>query len=606
MHPKIQNLANLIRDRRRQGPKFVLMLGAGASISSGVKRTPEIMEELVSKYGNGLTGKIEDKFDVVWKGMNPADREAFLKPLLSHTPAVGYSKLAALVEAGYFDVALSFNFDNLVEKALDAIGFSDFRRVIRGETIDSEMEKLIEKDEPRFRLVKLHGSLTSTERFFFDVNEMTEYPAPIHALLDKLTRQDLIICGYAFNDVCVLRSFAKSGGPIWCVNPAGVPRGLKGFLKDRGSDDQSIELGFDEFFDELHGELLAPPPPPPGGTPPNPFKFLEGYEEEERKSFIGRDDEVALFSEALASAAGRIIVVAGPAKAGKTSLVRAGLIPALHEDKHISVYVRCHEDLDRALPRALWPDDPATETMTVRASLERLGKLSETKRIVLFLDQFERATSGFELTSKEGEAAFAKFLNGQLIGASDNVTPVLVVVDDPTLVRTLYPTLANKNMLHIVPCPAFERGDVANIIQALASQAGFEIPPTIIEDMLDKYEKGKNSVAPDRCTLAHVQALCHIVAAARTTDFDRYRRELDNTLRALHHAISVCDFISYVEDLSWSEAAWFRSMVKVPLKESKATIAEFITLHWKELVPPPGSARTLRNTLDARNAGRTG
>jgi hypothetical protein len=47
---------------------------------------------------------------------------------------------AALIEAGYFDLALTFNFDDLVEKALAGIGFSDFKRVIRGETIEDEMQ----------------------------------------------------------------------------------------------------------------------------------------------------------------------------------------------------------------------------------------------------------------------------------------------------------------------------------------------------------------------------------------------------------------------------------------------------------------------------------
>jgi hypothetical protein len=595
VNPKVINVANMLRARKENGPKFVLMLGAGASMSSGVKRTPDIMQDLVRQFGNDLSGKLEDKFDVVWKRTQPADRQAFLKPLLNHTPSPGYAKLAELIDARYFDVALSFNFDNLLEQAFDAIDFTDFKRIIRGETIDEQMEKLLDTNEPRFKLLKLHGSLTSTDRFFFDVNEMNEYPPTIKTLLEKVTGKDLIVCGYSFSDVCVLRAFAKYGGAIVCVNPSGPPRALQGFLTDRGSLDFSINAGFDDFFDELHRELLVPKSTTNEKAPPNPFKFLESYEADDRVAFSGRAEAITAFSTALETAAQRIIVVAGPAKAGKTSLLKAGLIPTLNEDKYRWGYVRCQAELAKVLAATFWPDDPAAvDTLTVRAALERLGKVSSDRRVVLFLDQFERAAKPFDT-----EAALTKFLNTELIGASDNVTLVLVIVDEPTLVRTLYPTLANRNMLHIVPCPAFDRSEVAGIIQSLASAGGFQFDQKIIEDMLSRYESGKDAATPDRFTLAHFQALCHILAATRTIDYESYTRASKNALRALDHAINVCDFISFVEDLSWSDAVWFRNMVKVPLKESKDRIAEFIRSHYKELVPDPG-ARAFRSALDAR------
>ena len=135
-----------MRLKKRQGDKFVLMLGAGASMSSGVKSTPKLMEELLAQYGTDLNGtdRLEDRFDKLWGRTSDRDRRALLQPYLDHEPSVGYTKLAALIEAGYFDLALTFNFDDLVEKALAGIGFSDFKRVIRGETIEDEMQKLVD------------------------------------------------------------------------------------------------------------------------------------------------------------------------------------------------------------------------------------------------------------------------------------------------------------------------------------------------------------------------------------------------------------------------------------------------------------------------------
>ena len=161
MNPKVRNLANLMRLKKRSGEKLVLMLGAGASLSSGVKLTSVIMQELVDNFGQDLpaTDRIEDRFDRVWQRTPDATRRDFLKQYLDHAPSPGYAKLAALVEAGYFDVVLTFNFDDLVESSFNGIGFTDFGRIIRGETKDEEMQTLVDSAAPRAKIVKLHGSL---------------------------------------------------------------------------------------------------------------------------------------------------------------------------------------------------------------------------------------------------------------------------------------------------------------------------------------------------------------------------------------------------------------------------------------------------------------
>ncbi len=88
MNGKIQALANLIRDKKQQtGRKPVLLLGAGASLSSGVKPTKEIMEGLLDKYGQGLTGgSLRDRFDQLWARSNENERDMFLRPYLELKP----------------------------------------------------------------------------------------------------------------------------------------------------------------------------------------------------------------------------------------------------------------------------------------------------------------------------------------------------------------------------------------------------------------------------------------------------------------------------------------------------------------------------------------
>ena len=610
VNPKVKNLANLMKLKKRQGEKFVLMLGAGASMSSGVVRTPQLMEELLRDYGSDLNGndRLEDKFDKLWKRSSDRDRRALLQPYLDKTPSSGYAKLAALIQAEFFDVALTFNFDTLLEKSLSAIGFSDVKTVIRGETIDDEMQKLVDATEPRFKIIKLHGSLSSSDHFLFDVNEMNEYPAAINALVARVTSRNILTCGYAFKDVCVLRSFAQRGESVVCVSPSGVPRELRGFLKERRSDDMAIESDFDTFFGELYNELLAPTPVAsstiPEKAPANPFKFLESYESGDAESFAGRDEEIGRFKQAL-SKNPRIIIIAGPAKAGKTSFVRAGVLPTLDPNTHTPIYLRCQREFEKTLPAELWPTDPLAATLTLKAALQRLAAESPDHRVVLFLDQFDRATSAFDVTSKLGRTNLTAFLSDQLMGATDNLTIALVVIDDSVLVQTLCQACIDQGVgWSIVQCAAFDKDDVARIIQTLATKGGFEFDQRIIDEMLQSYEQTKGSSAPEqRFTLAHIQTVCHILAATRTVDYESYRHAFDNNLKALHQAINVCDIISFVEDFSWSDAVWFRNMIKVPLKESKERIADFIKSHYEELVPKPSTKRTL-GTMDARAVGR--
>jgi hypothetical protein len=589
---KVKNLANLMRLRSREGEKFVLMLGAGASMSSGVKRTPQLMEELLAQYGQDLngTGGLDDRFDKLWQRTSDRDRRAFLQPYLDHTPSPGYARLAALIDAGYFDVAVTFNFDDLVEKALRASGFTDFKRIIRGETIDDEMQKLVDASEPRFKLVKLHGSLESSDHFLFDVNEMNEYPPAVAALVNRVTSRDILICGYGFKDVCVIRAFAQRGGSVVCVNPSGAPRELRGFLKERRSDDWSIESDFDSFFEELHQELLAPPVrPSTEKPPPNPFKFLQSYEQSDKATFKGRSEEVARFTQALAkNPPPRVIIVAGPAKAGKTSLIRAGVMPMLDAETYTGIYVRCQREFEQNLPGELWRTGEFTADMTYPAALERLAAESPSHRVVLFLDQFDRATGQFDLSTKTGRAGLTTFLTQQLIAPAANLTLVLVVVDESSLVQTLCQACIDQGVpWSIVQCAPFERQDVADIIQTLATTGGYTFDQRILDDMLQRYDQTKTSAPDQRFTLAHIQAVCHILAATRTVDYETYRHAFDNNLKALHQAINVCDIISFVEDFSWSDAVWFRNMIQVPLRESKERIADFIKSHYEELVPPP-------------------
>ena len=59
----------------------------------------------------------------------------------------------------------------------------------------------------------------------------------------------------------------------------------------------------------------------------NPYKGLRPFETDDARDFFGRDQETQRLVELVAGS--RLVVVVGPSGSGKSSLVRAGLVPAL-------------------------------------------------------------------------------------------------------------------------------------------------------------------------------------------------------------------------------------------------------------------------------------
>ncbi len=71
-------------------------------------------------------------------------------------------------------------------------------------------------------------------------------------------------------------------------------------------------------------------PAPPLNLENNPYRGLESYSEADRKLFFGREEEIAELTALVA--AHPFVAVVGASGTGKSSLVKAGLLPKLRED----------------------------------------------------------------------------------------------------------------------------------------------------------------------------------------------------------------------------------------------------------------------------------
>lgn len=174
--------------------------------------------------------------------------------------------------------------------------------------------------------------------------------------------------------------------------------------------------------------------------PRNPFKGLRAFKAEDRRDFFGRE---ALVNELLmalekADKPPRFLAVVGASGSGKSSVVMAGLLPALREGalpgSERWIYLDTVmpgsspiENLTLSLARIIKDREITTITRDLKSSEGRglylLTRLlaSGDERIVLYIDQFEEL---FTLTDEEERRQFIHLL----ISAVDAPDSPLIVI----------------------------------------------------------------------------------------------------------------------------------------------------------------------------------
>ena len=130
-------------------------------------------------------------------------------------------------------------------------------------------------------------------------------------------------------------------------------------------------------------------------VPPCPYRGLLAFREEDADVFFGREALVDVLKEKLTHK--NIIQVSGPSGSGKSSLIAAGLIPALHRSKRWQV-LSCRPGADPfgALASALIPHlEAGSDEISRAAQLPRLREVLEQGQLSYLLKQIALA-GGYE------------------------------------------------------------------------------------------------------------------------------------------------------------------------------------------------------------------
>ncbi len=246
-----------MRAKRESGSHpYVLVLGAGASLSSGTSLNRSVVERIVGAFD-------PQAFDAYLAQCSDDERFAILRDLVEGaSPSIGYRALAELIRAGYFDVILSTNYDPLLEDAIVGLDMRrrDYLFLVHGVMDPDFIADHLDNPVPRIKLLKLHGDLFY-QRFFYTGDEIERFPPPIQRALEiYLNHRDFLIVGHSMRDSDINRCLTEKGSSIWHAGPRPPSEEIARLMRLRRSEHNFISGDggqFDSFFSHLRDALLG-------------------------------------------------------------------------------------------------------------------------------------------------------------------------------------------------------------------------------------------------------------------------------------------------------------------------------------------------------------
>jgi len=221
----------------------------------------------------------------------------------------------------------------------------------------------------------------------------------------------------------------------------------------------------------------------------SPYPGLSSFTEKDAAHFFGREEEVKALWQRLQKS--RLLAVIGPSGAGKTSFVRAGVIPAAPEGWRC-VWVTPGNRPFAAVVRALVPElsnDSETLQRLVGAETgdEMTAALGVWRRrhgeALLVVDQFEEL---FTLNPGEVQERFAAFL-GQLASEAD--VHVLISLRDDFLMRCQeHPALAPV-FTELTPLGTLTKEGLRRALEEPAKKLGYGFEDDgLVDEMVESVE----------------------------------------------------------------------------------------------------------------------
>ncbi|MDQ3297785.1 MAG: serine/threonine protein kinase, partial [Myxococcota bacterium] len=226
--------------------------------------------------------------------------------------------------------------------------------------------------------------------------------------------------------------------------------------------------------------IAAPPLTSTQPTPILPFRHLAPLTEIDRDRLHGRETDLGVLAEHALFR--RCVIYTAPSGTGKTSILRAGLLPRLEALGIHAIYLRCRADSEAALAKAIWP------TATTIAEAITTWHGHGGAKLVLVLDQLEGAIA---------DASFVRaVLAFETWPAGAEVTVVLSIRED-YLARLVAYTQELEPGMPIVRLPPLSPAGARAAIVGPLGEARLAIEPDLLDALLGDLERAASAIGPE-------------------------------------------------------------------------------------------------------------
>ena len=238
-----------------------------------------------------------------------------------------------------------------------------------------------------------------------------------------------------------------------------------------------------------------------------PYKGLDAFEEQDADLFFGRE---ALVTELIGRVRdARTVFITGPSGSGKSSLVRAGLIPALRtgglpeSGRWLYATMKPGRDpfeaLALAFSRLKSPElgryfrEHAGQPGTLNECAESVLSERKDQRLVIFLDQFEEVFT--QIHREEERLAFLNLLTHAASVEGGRVILLFSMRSDFVPNCATYPDLNATLNRQFIQIGAMQPDELVSAIAQPALRVGLKIDPDLIAQIINDM-KGEPGALP--------------------------------------------------------------------------------------------------------------
>lgn len=283
---KRRSVADLIRHigtTNGETPNYSVLLGAGCSVTSGIKPATELIKKWAIELHERFSGERTEDFHIARKYLEqnqgswynplnpyaslfekkydfPVQRRRFVEREVDKKhPSIGYAYLSALATKSYLSAIFTTNFDDLINEA-----FYQYSNVRPQHCAHDSSISSISIISNRPKIIKLHG-----DYLFDDIKSTLKETESLEQntkdkLIEFCKEYGLVVVGYSGNDrsiMDVLEYLTKQdnylkNGIYWCMRRGDeVSHTLRNLLwKDKVYP--VLIDGFDEFFAEAYKNII--------------------------------------------------------------------------------------------------------------------------------------------------------------------------------------------------------------------------------------------------------------------------------------------------------------------------------------------------------------